>query len=100
VVLNLEKARWRPERGEVTGASVIVDFTVAMPPVMDRLTTMVYCDVLQLLGTWRTGGKQPTPARIISAGRRPGGYGELSSDRVRAYLGAKIFYSPRLSTLR
>jgi hypothetical protein len=100
VALNLEKARWRPERGEVTGTSVIVDFTMAKPPAMDGLTTMVHCDVLQLLSTWRTGGKWPTPARIISVSRRPSGYGELSSDRVRAYLGAKIFHSHRLSTLR
>jgi hypothetical protein len=88
------------EGGGVTVASVIVAFTVAKPPVMDGLTTMVHCDVLKLLGTWRMGSKRPTPARIITAGHRASGYGEPSSDRVRAYLGAKIFYSPQLSTLR
>jgi hypothetical protein len=100
VASNLERAHWRPKRGEITSASVIVAFTVAKPPAMDRLTTMVHCDALKLLGTWRTGGKRPTPAGIITAGHRASGYGEPSSDRVRAYLGAKIFYSPRLSTLR
>jgi hypothetical protein len=45
-------------------------------------------------------GKRPTPAKIIPVGRRPSGYGELNSDRVRANPGAKIFYSPQLSTLR
>jgi hypothetical protein len=73
------------ERGEVIGASVIVAFTVARPPAMEGLTAMVHCDMLKLLGTWRTVGKQPTPARAISAGRRPSGYGEPTSDRVRAY---------------
>jgi hypothetical protein len=47
----LERARWRPERGEVTGASVIVAFTVAKPPATYELTTTVHCDVLKLLGT-------------------------------------------------
>jgi hypothetical protein len=87
------------ERGNAL-AQVIVAFTVAKPPVMDGLTTMVHCDVLKLLGTWRTGGKRPTPARINTVGRTASGYGEPSSDWVQAYLGAKIFYSPRLSTLR
>jgi hypothetical protein len=44
--------------------------------------SMVYCDVLQLLGTWRMVGKRPTPARAISAGCRSSGYGEPTSDRV------------------
>ena len=100
---------WRPiwrehaggrRGGKVTSASVIVALTVAKPPAMDGLTTTVHCDVLKLLGTWRKDGKRPTPVRIISAGHRQSGYGELSSDLVRAYLGTKIFYSPRLSTLR
>jgi hypothetical protein len=68
-------------------------FTVAKPPVMDGLTTRVHCDVLKLLGTWRTGGKWPTSARIITAGHTASGCGEPSSDWVRAYLGAQIFYS-------
>jgi hypothetical protein len=100
VASNLERVRWWPERGEVTSVSVIVAFTVAKPPAMDGLTTTVHYDVLKLLGTWRTGGKRPTPARIITADHRASGYGEPSSDHVRAYLCAKIFYSPRLSTLR
>jgi hypothetical protein len=29
VASNLKKARWRPERGEVTGESVIMAFTMA-----------------------------------------------------------------------
>jgi hypothetical protein len=81
-------------------ARVIVAFTVAKPPAMDKLTTMVHCNMLKLLGTWRMGGKRPTQARINTVGRRASGYGEPSSDRVQAYLSAKIFYSPRLSTLR
>jgi hypothetical protein len=94
--------RWRVggRRGEVTSASAIVAFTVARPPAMDGLATRVHCDVLNLPGTWRTIGKRPTPVKIIPAGRRPSGYGELNSDRVRANPGAKIFYSPQLSTLR
>ena len=81
-------------------ARVIVAFTVAKPPAMDGLPTTVHCNMVKLLGTWRTDGKRPTPARSISACRRPSGYGELSSDRVQANPGAKIFYSPQLSTLR
>jgi hypothetical protein len=73
-------------------------FTVARPPAMEGLTAMVHCDVLKLLGTWRTNGRRPKPARIISTGHRPSGYGEPTSDRVRAYPGAKIFYPSWLST--
>jgi hypothetical protein len=42
--------------------------------------------------------KRPTVVKTILAGRRPSGYGKLNSDRVRANPGAKIFYSPQLST--
>jgi hypothetical protein len=64
---------------------VIVVFTVARPPAMDGLASTVYCDMLKLLGMWCTVGKWPTPTRVISAGRRPCGYGEPTNDRVRAY---------------
>jgi hypothetical protein len=64
---------------------LIVAVTVARPPAMDRLTAMVHCDVLKLLGMWHTVGKRPTPARVILVGRRPSGYGEPTSDRVQAY---------------
>jgi hypothetical protein len=87
------------ERGNVL-TRVIVVVTVARPPTMDGLATRVHCDVLNLPGTWCTIGKRPTPAKIIPVGRRPSGCGELNSDRVRANSGAKIFYSPQLSTLR
>jgi hypothetical protein len=97
---NLDGKCWRPERGEVTGASTTVAFTMAKPPAMDGLPTTLHCNVVKLLGTWRMGGRRPMPARIITTGHRASGYGEPSSDQVRAYLGAKIFYSPRLSTLR
>jgi hypothetical protein len=63
-----------------------VAFKVARPPAVDGLTAMVHCDVLKLLGTWRTVGNWPTPMRVISVGRRPSGYGEPTSDQVRAYL--------------
>jgi hypothetical protein len=93
-------ARWRPERGEVTCIGDTVAFTVARPLAMDGLATRVHCNVLNLPGTWRTTGKWPTSAKIIPVGHRPSGYGEFNSDRVRANPGAKIFYSPQLSTLR
>jgi hypothetical protein len=100
VASNLKKARWRPERQEVTGASVIVAFTVAKPPPIDGLIATVHCAMLKLLGMWRMDGKQPTPAKIILASCRTSGYGEPPSDQIRANPGAKIFYSPRLCTLR
>jgi hypothetical protein len=80
------------ERGNVV-MRVIVAITMARPPAMDGLAKRVHCDVLNLPGTWRMIGKRPTPAKIIPVGRRPIGYGELNSDRLRANPGAKIFYS-------
>jgi hypothetical protein len=77
-----------------------VAFTEARLPVMDGLPIAVHCNVLMLLGMWCMGGRRPTPVRVISVNRRTSGYGEPSSDQVRANPGDKIFYSPRLSTLR
>jgi hypothetical protein len=74
VAPNFDGKGWRSERGGESPPQVIVGFTVAKPPAMDGLTTMVQFDVLKLMGTWRTNGKRTTPARIISAGRRPSGY--------------------------
>jgi hypothetical protein len=48
MAFNLKKARWRPERGEVTGVSAIVAFTRAVSQVMDRLLQPIYCDVVKL----------------------------------------------------
>jgi hypothetical protein len=76
VALNFEGEGWWPERGGESPAQVIVAFNVAKPPAMDALTAMVHYDMLKLLGTWRTNGRWPTLARIISAGRRPSGYGD------------------------
>jgi hypothetical protein len=68
-----------------------VAFTVASPLAMDRLATQVHCDVLSFQDAWRTIVKQLTPVRIIPASRSPSGYDELTVDRVRANLSAKIF---------
>jgi hypothetical protein len=48
VASNFEKARWRPERGEITGASTIVAFTRALSQAMNKLPKAVYCDVVRL----------------------------------------------------
>jgi hypothetical protein len=94
VAPNFGRESWRPKRGGESPAQVIVAFTVAKPPVMDKLTSTVYFDVLKPLGTWHTVGKRPAPTRVISASRRTSGYGGRSGDRARAYPGAKIFSPP------
>jgi hypothetical protein len=48
VASNFEKARWRLERGEVTGASAIVTFTVAVSQAMNKLPKVVYYNVVRL----------------------------------------------------
>ena len=62
--LIFEKLCWRPERGEVTGASAIVTFTVAKPQAMNKHANAVYCDVVLHLSTWCICGKRPSPARL------------------------------------
>jgi hypothetical protein len=94
VAPNFGRESWRPKRRGESPAQVIVAFTVAKPPAMDGRTSTVYCDVLKHLGPWRTVGKRPAPARVISTGRRTSGYGGQSGDRARAYPGAKIFSPP------
>jgi hypothetical protein len=44
----LKEVCWRPERGEVTGASAIVAFTGALSQAMNKLPKAVYCDVVRL----------------------------------------------------
>jgi hypothetical protein len=48
VASNFEKTRWRPERGEVTGASTTVAFTGAVSQAMNKLPKAVYYDVVRL----------------------------------------------------
>jgi hypothetical protein len=100
VAPNFEKMRWWPRTGDESPRRSTVAFTEALLPATDMLPIMVYCDVVTPQITWRTSSKRPTLARVILAGRRASGYNEQSSDWVRAYPGAKIFYSPRLWTLR
>jgi hypothetical protein len=75
-------ARRQPERGEVTGAGDTVAFIVARPLTMNGYAKAIHCDVVLHLGTWRTGGKRPTLARLISTGRRASGYGGITGDWV------------------
>jgi hypothetical protein len=88
---NFGRESWRSKREGESPAQVIMAFTVAKPPAMDRRTSTVYCDVLKPLGMWRTVNKRPASARVISVGRRTSGYGGQSGDRARAYPSAKIF---------
>jgi hypothetical protein len=48
VASNFEKACWRPERGEVTGASATMAFTGVVSHVMNKLPKEVYYDVVRL----------------------------------------------------
>jgi hypothetical protein len=82
VARELEMARWRPEKEEVTGASKFVAFTMASSRVMDRLATPVHCDVLSFQDAWRMIVKRLTPVRIIPASRSPSGYGGHIGERA------------------
>jgi hypothetical protein len=48
---------------------------VAKTPAMDGLATRVHCDVLNLLGTWRSSGRRLNPVKFIWTGRESGGHG-------------------------
>jgi hypothetical protein len=57
-------ARWRPERGESSGAK---DWWLSPWRGHRRPTNMLmmsYCDVVEHLGTWRTVDRRPTPASL------------------------------------
>jgi hypothetical protein len=64
VALDFGMARWRPERGRVTGAGLPWHFTVARPPAMTRHAEASHCDMVLRLGTWHPSGRWPTPARL------------------------------------
>jgi hypothetical protein len=87
VALNLEEGSWRPKRGGESPARTTMAFTGAMSQAMDRLPTVVYCDVVTLLSMWRPGGKRQTPARVFLTGRRASGY----DSQLTASSAVKIF---------
>jgi hypothetical protein len=74
------------ERGRSL-ARVTVAFTGATTQMIDRPSIVTYGDVVTLLIMWHTGGKRPTPARIISAGHRVSGYDgqHTTSSAVRSF---------------
>jgi hypothetical protein len=72
-----------------------VAFTVAISRVMDRLATLVHCDVLSFQDAWRMIVKRLTPVRIIPASYSLSGYGGHNVERARTNSSAKIFASLR-----
>jgi hypothetical protein len=93
---EFKKRSWRPKRGDESPWRSTVAFTEALSQAMDRLPTVVYSDVVTPQITWRTSGKQPTPARIISAGRRASGYGgqHPTSSAVRSFSPRVVIRAP------
>ena len=88
---ELEIARWRPEKEEVTSTSKFVAFTGASSRAMDRLATQVHCNVLSFQDAWRMIVKRLTAVRITPASRSSSGYGGHNGERARPNLSAKIF---------
>jgi hypothetical protein len=93
---EVKKRSRRPRRGDESPWCSTVAFTEALSPAMDRLPTMVYCDVVTPQITWRTSGKQPTPTRIILVSRRASGYGgqHPTSSVVRSFSPQVIIRAP------
>jgi hypothetical protein len=64
VALELEMARWRPERGESTVArNWWLSAWRAHRRSTDKHNTS-YCIVVRHLGTWHTVDRRPTPATL------------------------------------
>jgi hypothetical protein len=64
VALEFGLARWRPERGETTGAK---DWWLSPWRGHQRETDMLktsYCDVVEHLGTWHPTDRWPTPVSL------------------------------------
>jgi hypothetical protein len=72
VALEFEMARWRSERGRVTGAGLSWHFTMAGLPAMTGHAKASHADVVLHLGTWHPSGKRPTPARLSGPAVRQG----------------------------
>ena len=69
-----EDTRAAGERGKLL-ARVTMAFAGATAQRTNMPSIVTYGDVVTLLITWHTGGKRPTPARIILAGCGASGYG-------------------------
>jgi hypothetical protein len=63
VALNFERGRPTVEERGESPARTTVAFTGATSQAMDRLPTIIYCDVVALLSTWRSYERRRTPAR-------------------------------------
>jgi hypothetical protein len=57
-------ARWRSEKGVVTGAGLPWHVTVARPPAMTEHARASHCDEVLCLGTWHLSARWLTPARL------------------------------------
>jgi hypothetical protein len=75
----LMMARWRPERGKVTGASELVATVVATTPVIDgklkRITVMWW----RYSDTWRKVVRRWFPGELICSAAKQKGEGDGES---------------------
>jgi hypothetical protein len=68
---------WRPggrREGRLL-AGDIVAFTVARPPAMNGHTSVVYCDMLNLTGSWHPSDGWQNSGEVIWTGDKASGYG-------------------------
>jgi hypothetical protein len=91
VALEFEMARWRSERGTITGAGLSWHFTVARLPVMTEHAKASRGDVVLRLGTWHPSCRRPTPARLSGPAVRQVGTTSRAEQCPKLIASARFF---------
>ena len=72
-------ARWRPERGKVTGASELVATVMSTTPVIDRKLKRITAMRWRCSDTWRKVVRRRFPGELICSVAKQKGEGDGES---------------------
>jgi hypothetical protein len=91
MALEFGMARWRLEKGVVTGAGLPWHFTLARLPAMTGHARVSHCEEVLRLGTWHSSGRRLTPARLSGPAVRQADMASEAEHCLKFILSARFF---------